>query len=61
MSTVTVIMPTVKVETTLACLLHMTVEGFQSNLDFYFGLSLGKLPSWTVRPHLSGWSNTSIH
>lgn len=38
-------MATVKVETTLACLLHMTAEGFQSNLDFYSGLSLGTLPS----------------
>lgn len=45
MSTVIVIMATVKVETTLACLLHMTAEGFQRNPDFCSGLSLGKFPS----------------
>lgn len=43
MYTITVIMATVKVETTLACLLHMTAEGFQSNLDFCFWTVFGKV------------------
>lgn len=61
MSTVTVIMATVKVETTLACLVHMTAEGFQRNLGSCSGLSLGNLPSEAPRPHVSGWSNVSTH